>query len=110
MQEHNAKLKHAPYVLISFWQRVHGFVVYALQDMAACVLCGADLAAPVVDGNMADGGCMTCHLPHLSVGAALPQQDVPFQPPTGAQAEGLAVGEAVDPSPVCSHGVQDLTP
>ncbi len=53
---------------------------------------------------------MACHLSHLSVGAALPQQDVPFQSPTGAQAEGLAMGKAVHPSPVGSHGVQDFTP
>ena len=52
--------------------------------MAPCMLYGMDLAAPVVNGNMGDGGCMTRHLPHLSVGAALPQQDVPFQSPTGA--------------------------
>jgi hypothetical protein len=78
--------------------------------MAPCMLYGMDLAAPVVDGNMGDGGCMTRHLPHLSVGAALPQQDVPFQSPTGAQTEGLAMGKAVDPSPVCSHCVQDFAP
>lgn len=51
---------------------------------------------------------MACHLPHLSVGAALPQQDVPFQAPTGTQAEGLAMGKAVHPPPVCCHCVQHL--
>lgn len=53
---------------------------------------------------------MASHLPNLPVGAALPQQDVPLQPPTGTQAEGLAVGKAVDPSPVCCHRVQHLAP
>ncbi len=78
--------------------------------MAPSMLYGTDLAASVVDGNMGDGGCMACHLPHLSVGAALPQQDVPFQSPTGAQAEGLAMGKAVHPSPVGSYCVQDFAP
>lgn len=59
---------------------------------------------------MGDGGSMASHLPNLSVGAALPQQDVPLQPPTGTQAEGLAVGEAVDPPPVGCHRVQHLAP
>ena len=53
---------------------------------------------------------MASHLPHLPIGAALPQQDVPFKATTGTQAEGLAVGKAVDPPLVCSHGVQHLAP
>lgn len=49
---------------------------------------------------------MPCHLPHLSVGAALPQKNVPFQPPAGTQAEGLAVSKAVHTPPVRCDGVQ----
>ena len=51
---------------------------------------------------------MPRHFPHLSVGAALPKQDVPFQAPAGTQTEGLAVSKAVHPSPVGCHSVQDL--
>ncbi len=68
------------------------------------------LAAPVVNGNVRDGCGMTSHLSHLSVGAALPQQDVPLKAPTSTQTEGLAVGKAVHPSAVCSHCVQHLAP
>ena len=51
---------------------------------------------------------MTSHLPDLSVSAALPKQDVPLQPTAGAQAESLAVGEAVHSPPVRCHCVQHL--
>ena len=57
---------------------------------------------------MGDGGGMASHLPDLSVGAALPKQDVPLQPTASAQAEGLAVGKAVHSSPVRCHCVQHL--
>ncbi len=53
---------------------------------------------------------MTSHLPHKPIDAALPQQDVPLQAPTSAQAEGLAVSKAVHPSAVGSHCVQHLAP
>lgn len=69
-----------------------------------------NLAAPVVNGDVGDGGSMARHLPHLSVGAALPQQDVPFQSPTGTQAEGLAVGKAVHTPVMGSHRVQHFAP
>ena len=49
---------------------------------------------------------MPCHLPDLSVGTALPQQDVPFKAPASTQAEGLAVGKAVHPSPMSCHSMQ----
>ena len=32
----------------------------------------ANLAAPVINGDMRDGSCVTSHLSYLSVGAALP--------------------------------------
>ena len=66
----------------------------------------SDLATPVVYRNMRDGGCMPCQLSHLSVCAALPQQDVPFQATTSTQAEGLAVSKAVHASLVHCHCVQ----
>ena len=66
----------------------------------------SDLAAPVVYRNMRDGGCMPCQLPHLSVCAALPQQDIPFQATTSTQAEGLAVSEAVHASLVHCNCMQ----
>lgn len=71
---------------------------------------GLHLTASVVNGKMGDGGSMAGHLPHLSVGVALPQQDIPLQAPTSTQAEGLAVGKAVYPSAVCCHSVQHLAP
>ena len=78
--------------------------------VAAAVGKACNLAASVVNGKMGDGGSMASHLPNLSVGAALPQQDVPLQPPAGTQAEGLAVGKAVDAPPVRCHRVQHLAP
>lgn len=69
---------------------------------------GLHLTTSVVNGKLGDGGSMARHLSHISVSAALPQQDVPLQASTGTQAESLAVGEAVHPSCVGCHRVQHL--
>lgn len=53
---------------------------------------------------------MAGHLPNLSVGVALPQQDVPLQAPASTQAEGLAVGKAVHSSFMRCHRVQHFAP
>lgn len=74
----------------------------------ACYGNSADLAAAVVNSQVEYGSSMPRHLPNLSVGAALPQQNVSLQASAGTQAEGLAVCKAVHPSPVGCDGVQHL--